>query len=248
MMLTSDLGRRVFGTAVLVSGLITLVSRSYTAWHVLGYVVAIAAALEVAAGAGLLFERSMNVAARTLVGVYVFFMLLCVPRIIIGPQVYVHWGNLFEQLAFFTGAALIAMRAPHASALPSADRAGRWLLGLCTISFAIEQALYLKETASLVPSWLPPSQTFWAIVTTMFFGLAAIAFLIDRAALLAARLLTAMLAGFGALVWLPILATHTGNAFDWSETAETFAIAGVAWILADVLQRRDHRLSAPEPA
>jgi hypothetical protein len=44
---------------------------------------------------------------------------------------------------------------------------------------------------------------FWAITTTVALALAAIALLSGRSALLASRLLTAMMVGFGLLVWLP---------------------------------------------
>ena len=76
---------------------------------------------------------------------------------------------------------------------------------------------------------------FWAVTTTVLFALAAIALLANQKALLATRLLTMMLVGFGLLVWLPLLLSDPHNHTNCSETAETFAIAGVAWILADLL-------------
>ena len=76
---------------------------------------------------------------------------------------------------------------------------------------------------------------FWAIATTIFFALAAIALLANRMALLAARLLTAMIVGFGLLVWIPLIVSYPHDHANWSEPAETFAVAGAAWVLADVL-------------
>jgi hypothetical protein len=107
--------------------------------------------------------------------------------------------------------------------------------GACAVSFALEQAFYLAPTASLVPKWLPPSQTFWAVATTVAFGLAAFALLTNRKALLATRLLTAMLVSFGVVVWLPLLFADPRSQDSLGETAETFAIAGAAWILAELL-------------
>jgi hypothetical protein len=40
---------------------------------------------------------------------------------------------------------------------------------------------------------------------------------------------------FGLLVWVPLLLSDPRNHANWSETAETFAIVGAAWILADHL-------------
>jgi hypothetical protein len=85
---------------------------------------------------------------------------------------------------------------------------------------------------------------FWAVATTVFFALAAVALLVNRMALLAARLLTLMLVSFGLLVWVPLVLSNPRNHSNWSENAETFAIAGAAWILADLLgeyRLNDHR-------
>jgi hypothetical protein len=124
------------------------------------------------------------------------------------------------------------------------NRIGRILLGICTASFTLEQAFYLGATANLVPKWLPPSQMFWAVATTVLFALAAVALLTNRIALLATRLLTMMLVIFGVLVWVPALLSDPHNHTNWSETVETFAIAGTAWILVDLLgeyRLKEHR-------
>jgi hypothetical protein len=62
-------------------------------------------------------------------------------------------------------------------------------------------------------------------------------------ALLAARLLTAMVVIFGLLVWIPLVVSDPRNHTNWSEFAETFAIAGAAWILADLLG--EYRVNDP---
>src|SRR6266478_611780 len=87
-------------------------------------------------------------------------------------------------------------------------------------------------------------QMFWAVTTTVLFALAAVALLTNRMALLATRLLTMMLVIFGLLVWVPLLLSDPHSHTNWSETVETFAIAGAAWILADLLgeyRLNDHR-------
>jgi hypothetical protein len=82
---------------------------------------------------------------------------------------------------------------------------------------------------------------FWAYATTIAFALAAIALLIDRSSLLAARLLTAMIAFFGLIVWVPAVVGAPHDLIGWSEGAETFAIAGATWILTDLLAGRSPR-------
>src|SRR6266576_1923290 len=120
------------------------------------------------------------------------------------------------------------------------------LFGGFVVSFAVEQLAYLSATAELVPKWIPPGQLFWAIATTVAFGLAAFALLSRRSAPLASRLLTIMLVGFGLLVWLPIVVSDPHKLFNWTESALTLAIAGAAWIVADFLaQNRSVALHAP---
>jgi uncharacterized membrane protein YphA (DoxX/SURF4 family) len=79
---------------------------------------------------------------------------------------------------------------------------------------------------------------FWAITTTIAFALAAIALLTGRSALLASRLLTAMLVGFGLLVWLPAPFTDPHKIINWAGNAQNLAITGAAWIVADFLSQK----------
>jgi hypothetical protein len=44
-----------------------------------------------------------------------------------------------------------------------------------------------------------------------------------------------MLVIFGLIVWVPLLLSAPRSHTNWSEAVETFAIAGTAWILADLL-------------
>ncbi len=76
---------------------------------------------------------------------------------------------------------------------------------------------------------------FWAVTTTVLFALAAVALIMNRTTLVAARLLTIMIVIFGILVWVPLLLSSPHDHATWSETVETFAIAAAAWILADFL-------------
>jgi hypothetical protein len=241
----SNLGRHVFGAAALAFGVITLAWDDYNGWHQPLYLVYAAAVALILGGAAIQFRRTAKAGAAVLGAVYLVFVLKCVPGIVAAPRIYNSWGNFFEQFSLVTGAVIVYARLSSALSPETRNRVGRILVGLCAASFTLEQAFYLHPTASLVPKWLPPSPMFWAVATTVFFALAAVALLANRMALLAARLLTMMLVLFGLIVWLPLLLSggprsHT----NWSETAETFAIAGTSWILADLLgeyRLNDHR-------
>ncbi len=249
----SDLGRHVFGVAVLGFGLVALAWPDIYDWLPLRHwnaqvgrvFVYAAAAAQIVGGAAIQFRRTAKTGAVVLGAPYLVFALLCLPQIVAKPQIYNSWNSFFEQFSFVTGAAIVYGRFSPAWAPETVNRIGRVFLGACAASFGLEQAFYLNATASLVPKWFPPSQLFWAIATTVAFGLAAVALLTNRAALLAARLLTAMLLIFGVLVWIPLLLAAFHDHTNWSETAETFAIAGVAWVLADLLGKS--RLSVHRP-
>ena len=239
-----NLGRHVFGAAALAFGLITLVWHEYNGWH-LRSIVYPAAAAEIFGGAAIQFRRTAKTGAVALGAIYLIFAVLCVSEIIAKPEIYNSWGNFFEQFSLVSGAAIVYARLSSPWSQETLNRIGRILLGLCAASFSLEQAFYLNATANLVPKWLPPTQMFWAVTTTVLFALAAVALLTNRIALLATRLLTMMLVIFGLVAWVPLLLSDPHNHSNWSETAETFAIGGAAWILADLLG--EYRLNDGRP-
>jgi hypothetical protein len=241
---SSNPGRHVFGVASIAVGVVALAWHDYNGWHQPRYLVYAAAAALILGGAAILFLRTAKIGAAVLGAVYLVFALQCVPGIVAAPRVYNSWGNFFEQFALLTGAVIVYARVSSAWSPETLNRIGRIFLGICAASFALEQWFYLAATANFVPKWFPPSQMFWALATTVFFALAGVALLTNRMALLAARLLTIMLLIFGLLVWIPSLLSAPHSHTNWSETAETFAIAGTAWILADLLgesRLNDHR-------
>jgi hypothetical protein len=220
----------------MASGLITLAWHDYNNSHQLRYIVYAASAALIFGGAVIQVRRTAKAGASALGAAYLVFVLLCVPGIVAAPQIYNSWGNFFEQFSLLTGATLVYARLSSAWSAEALHRIGRILLGICAASFTLEQAIYLNATASLVPKWIPPSQMFWAVTTTVLFALAAVALVANRMALLATRLLTVMVVSFGLLVWVPLVLSDPHSHTNWSENAETFAIAGTAWILADLLR------------
>ena len=230
---SSNLGRYVFGVATLATGLITLVSLNDS--HQLIYIVYAAAAAQILGGAAINLRWTLKMGAAILCAAYLVFVLRCVPGIVAQPKIYNSWGNFFEQFSLLTGGAIVYARFSPALSPEALKRIGRICVGICAASFTLEQGFYLSASANLVPKWLPPSAMFWALTTTVLFGLAAAALLTNRMALLSTRLLTMMLVIFGLLVWVPLVLSDPHSQSNWSEMAETFAIAGTACILADLL-------------
>ena len=241
---TTDLklGRHVFGVAALAHGLITLAWHDNNDGHQLRYVVYAAAVALILGGAAIQLRQTAKVGAAVLGAAYLVFVVLCVPEIVAAPKIYNSWGNFFEQVSLLSGAAIVYVWLSSAWPPEKLTRVGRILLGVCATSFMLEQAFYLDATAKFVPKWIPPTQMFWAVTTTVLFGLAAVALLTNRMALLASRLLTLMVVGFGLLVWVPLVFSNPHSHTNWSENAETFEIAGAVWILADLLS--EYRLQS----
>ena len=242
-----NLGRHVYGTAALASGLVMLVWHDYRQYDQLNAIlnatdgsVAVysAAVAQIFGGLTIQIRQTEKAGAMVLGLVYLVLALLYVPQIIAAPQTYDPWGNLFEHCSLVLGAAIVYVRSSRAWPVSTVRRAGCIVLGVCSASFGAEQAIHLAFTASLVPKWLPPGQIFWAVTTTVAFAIAAIALVTNRTALLATRLLTLIIATFGLVVWVPLVLSDPHNHTNWSEATETFTIAGALWILAELLERR----------
>jgi uncharacterized membrane protein YphA (DoxX/SURF4 family) len=240
-----DLGRHAFGLTAILIAILTLLWREFDIWQDLGAIshrailVYFAAALEILGGLAIQWPRTARFGAVVLGGISFVFLLFCIPPIVHQPLVYNNWYGFFEVLSQVAGALIVFTTVAHSdsSRPPRIARVAYLFFGLCVVYYTLGQAFDLSATASLVPKWIPPGRMFWAIATTIAFALAAIALLSGRFALLASRLLTAMLIGFALLVWLPALISNRHSLSNWTEAAQTVAIAAAAWIVADFLAR-----------
>ncbi len=237
-------GRIVFGASAVLFGVIALMWHDADTWQNLGKIwslpfgTVIGACLMIAqiwGGIALVYPRTARWGSIVLGIVYALFSLVGVPPIVAAPRVYGQYFGFFEQFCLLFGAiAVYASTEPNASRAVAFGRAARIGLGVCAVWFMLGQLFYLSRTASLVPAWLPPTQMFWAIFTTVAFGLAAVALLTSIQARLATRLMTAMLVIFGVLVWIPLLIAHPEAHGNWSEFALTALIAGASWTVAEL--------------
>ena len=230
--------RIVFGASAILSGVVSAMWRDSSDWQRLAGVpsplgatiVWILVIAQIAGGIGMMFPRTARVASVVLGIAYGFFALACVPQMIRTPKDPGQYVDFFEQLAIVCGA--LAVYAPTATRLG---------LGACALSFAWAQAVFSQYTASLVPTWIPPNQMFWTILTTIAFALAGIAILINRLATLAMRLMALMMALFGVLVWVPHLIAAPRDLSQWNELAANYLITAATWLVADAQAMRRAR-------
>lgn len=246
----SHVGRRLFGLAAILIGILMLRWGDFDVWQSVGGIfrnsalVYAAAAVALLGGLAMQSARTARLGALLLGGISVVYLLFCLPPIARHPLLYFNWGNLFEVFSQLAAALTVLGAAPsRGPSWPSpAARIGYLCFSLCVVSFTLGQLFYLPLTASFVPRLIPPGPMFWAIATTVAFGLAAAALWSGRAALLASKLLTGMLGGFAVLVWLPAIVANPHSLGNWTEAAQTVAIAAAAWVVVDYL--RPYRYAA----
>jgi uncharacterized membrane protein len=244
----ASLGHAVFAITMIALGVLGLVKGNFTpVWDpvpkgVLAreFLVYFSAFISLATGIGLLFKRTAALAARILLAsLLIWCLLFRVPDIFRAPTMG-SWYGCGETVVMIAGAWVLyawfaATRDSQHFGLPTGptgQRIARVLYGLALIPFGIGHFVYLKETAALVPGWLP-SHLAWAYFTGCAFLAAAAAILIGVSARLAAALSTLQIGLFTLLVWVPIIAAGSKDAFQVSETILSAALTAGAWVVAD---------------
>jgi uncharacterized membrane protein YphA (DoxX/SURF4 family) len=249
----SNLGSRVYGLGAAALGLVGLVWGDFaTVWQpvqagvphreALAY---IAAACLLSAGVAIQWRRSAPAGLMVLAILYLIFALLWLPRVVGYPQIFATWGGLLQEVALVAAAVVV-----YASVLPRGSagsvrtaRIGRLSFGVCVLSFGLGHFFAIPETAGMVPEWIPPGRQFWAVATGLAHLLAGLAIFSGVLDVLGSRLLTVMLAGFGALVWAPALFAQPRAHMAWAGNAINLTLVGAAWVVADSVasQRRQTR-------
>ena len=252
------IGVYVYGIAAVAYGITDLVwgefdpsDQPLQAWgdHIPGAKIFayIAATWLVVAGVALLWRRSRRLAAASLAILYGIFVLFPLPRFYWGPHVHGHrayvyfgvLGDVCQEIILFVAAVIVWKSLSGRDSLPHrAALIARWTFGFCSIDFGLAHLTAVWTVVPMIPKWIPPGPTFWAVFTGIAFVLAGLAIVLGVLDVLAARLLGLMLLVFSALALAPLIFAAPRNHASWGANAYNLTAVGAAWIVAEWLAGR----------
>jgi uncharacterized membrane protein len=199
------------------------------------------ALVSLACGVGLFWKRTAPAAARVLL-VYLLLWMIAfrIHDIVRAPGEFGAWDGCAETMVIVAAAWVLnawfagEWETRHAGFAVGdrGVRVARLLYGLALIPFGLAHFMYVKQTAALVPRWLP-AEMMWAYATGATFLAAAFAVLVNVRGRLAAALSALQIGCFTLLVWVPVIASGSANAFQWSEFGISSALTAGAWVVAD---------------
>jgi hypothetical protein len=238
----ASVGHVVFAVILIVLGVQGLSTREFTAvWEPVAktlpgreVLIYLCPFVSLASGVGLLWGRTSAVAARVLlVALALWVLLLRLPPILRAPATFPPWDGAAETVAMLAGAwALHASLANGPVAGERGVRIVRVLYGLSMVPFGIAHIHYVKETAAMVPGWLP-AHIVWAYATGGAFLAAGVAVLSGVWARLGAALSALQIGLFTLLVWVPALASGHADAYQKREFVLSCALTAAGWVVAD---------------
>jgi uncharacterized membrane protein len=239
----ANLGQALFAATLIALGLQGLVTADFPAiWQPVpkdlparDALALFCALVSLGGGLGLLWRRAARPAAAILLVCLLLLLAAArLPALVKAPASPETWEGCGETVVIVAGA----------MTLYGSLRPARLLYGLAMIPFGIAHFAYLKETAGLVPAWLP-WPTAWAAGTGCAYIAAGLAVLSGIQAPLAALLSAVQMGLFTLLVWLPVLAAPGAkSAFQWNETMISLTLTAAGWVVAESYRSASARFSA----
>jgi uncharacterized membrane protein len=194
-------------------------------------------ALMLLGGVALVFRSTTRWAAIILFPYLIAWALLKIPALIVAPKMEAVWLGFGELVLLLSGGWILFARL---SGLDShlgfatgekGVRIARILFALALIPVGLSHIVYVKQTAELVPAWLP-YRIGWAYLTGVGQMACGLGVLFSVLPGIAAMAEAGMLSVFGLLVWLPAVVAAPRDRLSWTAFFITWAIASSAWLVA----------------
>lgn len=206
--------------------------------------VRLAAAVLLAASAGLWLQRTALPSACAVGAYLLIWVAIGTPPIVSDPLSIGAWYGFVEALTSLAGTwILCATLRWHARGLvmpvagERAVRAAQVIFGIACVFYGCSHFAYATYTASMVPNWLP-GRLGWAYFTGAAHIAAGMAIAVGVLPRLAATLEAVMMSLFGVLVWVPTFLVQPTPAWamppknQWSELVVNVALAAAACVVA----------------
>jgi uncharacterized membrane protein len=190
-------------------------------------------------GVGLLLRATAAWSARILFPYLIVWLLLKVPALVVAPQMEAVWLGFGELAVLLAGgwvlfATLAGLREGSLLTFATGEngvRIARMLFAVSLIPIGLSHLVYVKETAELVPAWLP-YRVGWAYLTgagQIACGLGVLFSIFPR---VAATAEAGMISLFTLLVWGPAILAAPRTRLPWTAFFISWAIASAAWVVA----------------
>ena len=204
-------------------------------------------------GVGLLIRATAAWSARILFPYLIVWLLLKVPALVVAPQIEAVWLGFGEIAVLVAGGwVLFATLARLREGSPltfatgeSGIRLARILFAVSLIPIGLSHLVYVKETAELVPAWLP-YRAGWAYLTgagQIACGLGVLFLIFPR---VAAMTEAGMISLFTLLVWGPAILAAPRTRLPWTAFFISWAISASAWAVANNIPAKTTGNVAPK--
>jgi uncharacterized membrane protein len=242
-----DLGRLMIAVGLLGFGVLTLIYDDFGLnWQRVpdwvaarGTLAYMAGAIEVAAAAALLLERTSALAAFVLTPYTLLWVLLLdVPPLLSNLGDEGEWLSVGERAELFAGVWILAIslaRTQNRATLARftddrALRVARIVFGLAIIPVGLSHLVF-PGAVSLVPAWLP-FRMFWLYATGIGHIAAGVAISVSVLPRLAVVAEAAMMSSFVLLVHVPRVFASPHIRMEWTMLCIATAFSGAAWSAA----------------
>lgn len=196
-----------------------------------GALVWLSGALLIGGGAALLTSKWERWGALLLAVFFGFWVVVLHLPPALKSAAHIGTWNGPAEITLLTMGGLALFSASAGRLRPTLALVARILAGASAIVFGLAHFNYIDFTATFVPKWIPPSQTFWAWATGAGHLAAGLALVSGVKARLAATLLAGMMGSFVLLVHVPRVLHAPHEHAEWIMLAVSSALAGAAWLV-----------------